>query len=110
MPDLTVRLNALVHSLNENHAIDVSVIDVRQQTVVTDYMIICTGRSSRQVRAIADLVMTDMKALGHPPIGHHGLVEGEWALIDFADFVVHVMQPAVRDFYNLEELWQAHAA
>ena len=50
--------------------------------------------------------MLDMKHQGLPVIGHHGIQEGEWALLDFADFVVHVMQPATRDFYNLEGLWQ----
>ncbi len=106
MPDLTARLDALVHSLDENHAIDITVIDVRHLTTVTDYMIICSGRSSRQVRAIAQNVMAEMKAAGLPPIGNHGLDEGEWALVDFADFVVHVMQPATRAFYNIEGLWQ----
>ena len=106
MPDLTAQLDALVHSLDENHAIDITVIDVRHLTTVTDYMIICSGRSSRQVRAIAQHVMAEMKAAGLAPIGHHGLDEGEWALVDFADFVVHVMQPATRAFYNIEGLWQ----
>ena len=106
MSDLKTRLDALVHSLDDNHAIDITVIDVSKQTAVTDYMIICSGRSSRQVRAIAQHVMTDMKALGQPPIGYHGLDDGEWALVDFADFVVHVMQPATRAFYNIEGLWQ----
>lgn len=109
MSDLTAKLDALVHSLDDNHAIDITVIDVRSQTSVTDYMIVCSGRSSRQVRAIAQHVMTDMKALGLAPIGNHGLDEGEWALVDFADFVVHVMQPSIREFYNIEGLWQEHA-
>jgi ribosome-associated protein len=110
MADINVKLDTLVRALDENHALDITVIDVRQQTSVTDYMIICSGRSSRQVRAIAELVMADMKKEGIVAIGHHGTNEGEWALIDFADFVVHIMQPATRDFYNLEGLWQADNA
>lgn len=100
------QLNILLEALDENHAIDIKVIDVREQTSITDYMIICSGRSSRQVRAVAENVMLTMKHKGLPAIGAHGTEEGEWALIDFADFVVHIMQPATRDFYNLEGLWE----
>jgi len=103
------QLDTLLQSLNTNHAIDITVIDVRQQTQITDYMIICSGRSSRQVHSIAENVMLDMKHAGLAVIGHHGIQEGEWALLDFADFVVHIMQPATRDFYNLEALWQETA-
>lgn len=100
------QLNVLLHALDENHAIDITVIDVKDHTSITDYMIICSGRSSRQVRAIAENVMLAMKQQGLPAIGAHGIDEGDWALIDFADFVVHIMQPATRDFYNLEGLWE----
>jgi ribosome-associated protein len=106
MSEHNAQLLTLLQSLNDNHAIDITVIDVRQQTSITDYMIICSGRSSRQVHSIAENVMLEMKHKGIPAIGHHGIQEGEWALLDFSDFVVHVMQPATRDFYNLEGLWQ----
>ena len=108
MPDLTLLLDTLLHSLDENHAMDVTVIDVRKQTTITDYMIVCSGQSSRQVRAIAQHIMTEMKQAGLPAISNHGLNEGEWVLVDFADFVVHVMQPATRAFYNIEEFWQTN--
>lgn len=100
------RLQQLLHLLDEGHALDIVVIDVRSQTSITDYMIVCTAKSSRQVRAIAENIMQEMKRQGLPALSQHGLEEGEWALIDFADFVVHIMQPATRDFYNLEGLWQ----
>lgn len=103
-------LQQLLHILDEGHAIDITVIDVRQQTSVTDYMIICSAKSSRQVRAIAENLVQQMKHQGLPALSQHGIEEGEWALVDFADFVVHIMQPATRDFYNLEELWQPHNA
>jgi ribosome-associated protein len=106
MSELNVNLETLLAIIDANHAVDVVVIDVKDQTSITDYMIVCSGRSSRQVRAIAENLMTEMKQRGLSALGYHGLDEGEWALIDFADFVVHVMQPTTRDFYNLEDLWQ----
>ena len=100
------RLDILLKSLDDNQAIDIRVIDVKKQTSVTDYMVVCSGRSSRHISAIAEYLITDMKKSGFPAITKHGLAEGEWALIDFGEFVVHIMQPQSRDFYNLEDLWQ----
>lgn len=110
MTEQNIFLQQLLHILDEGHATGITVIDVRQQTSVTDYMIICSAKSSRQVRAIAENVVQHMKHQGLLALSQHGIAEGEWALIDFADFVVHIMQPATRDFYNLEELWQSHPA
>ena len=73
--------------------------------VVTDYFVICTGRNDRQVRTIAEEVEARMKHAGLPAIGVEGADEGKWVLIDFVDVVVHVFQPAERDFYRLEKLW-----
>ena len=101
-----LRLETLLKSLEDNQAIDIEVINVREQTSVTDFMIVCTGRASRHLRALAEHVMTDMKQAGCPAISRHGLDDGEWALIDFGEFVVHIMQASSRDFYNLEGLWQ----
>ena len=99
-------LNQLMQSLDDMQAIDVLVIDVRDQTTVTDYMVICNGRSSRHVKAIAETVRDQMKDAGLPALGQTGLEGGEWALVDFGDFVLHVMQADSRSFYNLEGLWQ----
>ncbi len=106
MHDKNPRLKQLLHSLEDNHAIDIKVIDVSAHTTVTDYMVICSGRSSRQVKSIAEHLMESMKKAGLPALGHSGLESGDWALVDFGDFVVHVMQPEARSFYNLEGLWQ----
>ncbi len=99
-------LKQLLKFLDEIQAIDTVVIDVSKQTTVTDYMIICSGRSSRHVKAIAEQVLEKMKAAGLPALSQNGLEVGEWALIDFGYFVLHVMQPDSRIFYNLEGLWQ----
>jgi ribosome-associated protein len=108
MPAKNPLLETLLRALDDMQAIDVKVIDVREQTTVTDYMIVCSGRSSRHVKAIAEQLLEQMKAAGLPALGKNGLDSGDWALIDFADFVVHVMQPDSREFYNLEGLWQDH--
>lgn len=98
-------LSTILKSLDDIHALDVKVLDVHEQTTVTDYMIIASGRSSRHVKSIAVKVMEDMKLAGLPPLHSTGLEQGDWALIDLGDFVLHIMQPESRVFYNLEELW-----
>ncbi len=101
-------LKELMAYLEDIKAIDIVVIDVSKQTSVTDYMVICSGTSSRHVKAIAESMLERMKKAGIPSLGQHGLDNGEWALIDFGDAVLHVMQPNNRIFYDLEGLWQAH--
>ncbi len=80
-------------------------LDVRHLTSVTDLMVIATGRSNRHVRAVAETLLEQSKARGLTPLGVEGLDGGEWVLIDLADIVVHVMLPKVREFYDLEKLW-----
>ena len=106
MPDKNPLLKTLLQCLEDIQAIDVTPIDVSQHTTITDFMIVCTGRSSRHVKAIAEHVMEHMKIAGLPSLGNSGLAGSDWALVDFGDFVVHVMQPETRVFYNLEGLWQ----
>jgi ribosome-associated protein len=92
-------------ALDDLKATDVSVLDVRHLTTVTDTMIVASGRSERHVRAIADEVVVQCKKEGYRPIGVEGKNVGEWVLVDLGDVVVHVMQPRAREFYNLEKLW-----
>ena len=106
MPKNQTGLETLLKALDDMQAIDIKVIDVKGQTAITDYMIICSGRASRHVKAIADQVMLNMKAAGIPALNHNGLESSDWALLDFGDYIVHIMQPECRSFYNLEELWQ----
>lgn len=93
------------HALDEMKAINIIHLDVRQQTSITDDMYICSGRSSRHVIAIAEEVYQQLKKSGHGFLRLSGTEQGEWALIDCGDIIVHVMQPETRAFYNLEELW-----
>lgn len=106
MPDQNQILTKLLELLDENQAIDVRAIDVRQQTSITDYMLIASGRSSRQVKAIAQIIMEKMKATGFPSTNCSGLESGDWVLVDFGDCILHVMQPESRQYYNLEGLWE----
>jgi ribosome-associated protein len=95
-----------VDALEDMKAKDITVIDVRGKTSVTDYMVIASGTSSRHVKSLADNVLEKMKEKGVRPLGSEGLEGGEWALLDLGDVVVHAMQVATRQFYDLERLWQ----
>jgi len=100
------QLKALViEALEDVKGIDIRVLDVRDMTSITDLMIIATGNTNRQVKALIDSVIDMCKQHGIKPIGVEGTEVGEWALLDLGDIVVHVMQPAIRDFYNIEKLW-----
>ncbi len=97
--------NAVVTALEDKKARDITVLDVRKLTALFDYAIIATGDSSRQTKALARHVQDSAKQIGGSVYGSEGEETGEWVLVDLGDIVVHVMQPAVREYYNLEELW-----
>ena len=96
-----------VDALEDLKAVDILVLDVRELSNFTDYMIIASGRSARQVAALAENVVVKAKQAGEPPLGVEGMRGGEWVLVDLGDVVVHVMQPDVREFYQLEKLWSS---
>lgn len=92
-------------SLEDMKAHEMRTLDVRRLTSVTDYLVIVSGTSDRHVRSLASRLVENAKAAGQVPIGVEGLESAEWVLVDLADVVVHVMQPKVREFYKLEDLW-----
>jgi len=95
----------VVDALEDIKGGDIRVLDVRDKTSITDVMVIATGNSNRQVKALVDSVIEKSKKAGVGVLGVEGAEAGEWALVDLGDVVVHVMQPSIRDFYNLEKLW-----
>ena len=94
-----------VAALEDIKARDIAVFDVRHQTSLYDSLIIASADSNRQVKALANHVREKVKEAGGEILGVEGEDAGEWVLVDAGDIVVHVMQPAVREYYNLEELW-----
>lgn len=98
---------AIVDALEDVKATDISVLDVSQLTAMASYMIIASGSSNRQTRALSDNVQKKLKEKGATIYGVEGEQEGEWVLVDMGDIIVHIMLPATRDYYNLEQLWGA---
>ena len=95
-----------VAALEDIKAKDIEVINTAKVSAMFDRVIIATGDSNRQVKALARSVHDKVKEAGGTVIGVEGEDAGEWVLVDLGDIVVHVMQPAVRAYYNLEELWK----
>ena len=89
----------------DKQARDVAILDVHGLLVITDYFVLATGTSDRQVRTIVDAVEAALRSRGRRPVRREGETENRWVLLDYADFVVHVFAPEERDFYDLERLW-----
>ncbi len=106
-PELTSEaiLASVLESLNDNKAEEIVQIDLRGKTAMGDYMVICSGRSSRQVAALAEKVTEDLKADFGILSKMEGKETGDWVLIDTGDVIVHVFRPEVREFYQLEKMW-----
>jgi ribosome-associated protein len=98
-------LQSASESAEEKKAGNVAVLDLRGLASFTDYFIICHGQSERQVKAIADNVMDQLRDEKLRPLSVEGYRLAEWILIDYADFVVHVFSESRREFYGLERLW-----
>ncbi len=94
-------------ALEAMKAVNIKKLDVRGLTDIADTMMIASGNSDRHVRSIAERVVEEAKAAGYRPLGVEGARDGEWVLVDLQDILVHVMLPRVREFYGLEQLWDA---
>ena len=99
-----------LEALEDLKAVNIKVLDVRGLTDVADTMIVASGTSDRHVRAIAENVVVKAKAAGQRSLGTEGRQDAEWVLIDLQDVLVHVMLPRIREFYALEQLWEAPQA
>jgi ribosome-associated protein len=96
----------VIDALEDIKARDIQLVNVMKITSVFDYIAIASGDSTRQTKALANNVIEKVKEAGYDIIGSEGEGTGEWVLVDCGDIVVHIMQPAVREYYKLEELWQ----
>jgi ribosome-associated protein len=99
------RKKLVIAALEDIKAHDIVAIDVRKVTAIFDWIIVASADSARQTKALARHVRDSLKEAGSQIVGTEGEESGEWILVDAGDVVAHVMQPAVRQFYNLEELW-----
>lgn len=96
---------AIVAALEDIKADDLLVVDTSKLSPLFERMVIASAQSTRQTKALADNVEKKLKELGASPLGMEGHGSGEWILVDCGEVLVHIMQPAVRAYYNLEELW-----
>lgn len=104
-PSSDKSLAAILETLDDMKADDVVQIDLRGKSAMGDYMIVCSGRSSRQVGAIAEKISDDLKTQFGILSKMEGRETGDWILIDTGDVIVHVFRPEVRDFYQIEKMW-----
>ena len=98
-----------VEAVQEKKAQDVILLELTEAAVFTDYFLICSGASSRQVQAISDEVDRRLRLAGLQPAHVEGYNHAEWILMDYVDFVVHIFTEQAREFYDLERLWRTSA-
>lgn len=103
------RLNLVLDALDRLKAKQVTTLDVTSLTQVTDWMVIASGTSSRHLKALAEQVVEQAKASGERPLSVEGEQGGEWVLVDLGDVLVHLMLPHIREYYDLERLWNPAA-
>ncbi len=89
----------------EKKAFDITILELKRVSSLTDYFLICSGRSDRQVQAIAQFIEEKMKERGVRPLGVEGMQEGRWVLMDYEDVVIHIFYEPIRLYYDLEGLW-----
>src|SRR3954462_11029831 len=104
--DFDDRIRRAIHAAAEKKAINPTVLDLRSIASFTDYFLIFTGANRRQVQAISDEIVEQLKRHGSPASRVEGYQNAEWILVDFGDFLVHVFDDKARHFYDLERLWR----
>ena len=101
----TREVSTAVSAALDKKALDVVVLDLRQTPAFTDFFVLCSGQTTRQVKAIADAVEETLRGAKVRPAHVEGYDRAEWVLMDFFTFIVHVFTPQTRSFYSLERLW-----
>jgi ribosome-associated protein len=100
-------LETVLASLDDSKAENIVPIDIQGKSSLADHMVIASGRSHRHVSAVADHLLKALKDAGQGSARVEGLTSADWVLIDAGDVIVHVFRPEIREFYNLEKMWQA---
>ena len=103
--ELDLSLAPYVRAAQGRKVKNLVLLDVRGLSSIADFFIICSGRSNRQVSAIADFIQMDLKGKGIRPLSVEGKKEGHWVLLDYGHVILHVFYEPLRDFYDLESLW-----
>ncbi len=103
--DIRRKQRAVVEALEDVKGRDIVVFNVARLSAFFERVVIASGDSNRQVKALADSVQDKLRVMGARVVGVEGQATGDWVLVDLGDIVVHVMHPAVRSYYNLEEIW-----
>jgi ribosome-associated protein len=103
--EIAGRVRLAVSAADDRKAVDLKVLDLAEVSDFTDYFLICSGASDRQVQAIADAVDATLRAQKVRPLHAEGYNTGHWVLLDYGDFIVHVFDEETRGFYGLERLW-----
>ena len=104
-PDANETLRIVLARLDDMKAEDTATIDLRDESSITDYMVVTSGRSNRHVGSVAERVIEDLREAGLAGVRTEGMPHCDWVLIDAGDVIVHVFRPEVRAFYNLEKMW-----
>ena len=102
MKDMVTKIAEILY---DKKAQNIVALDVKELTVITDCMLIATGRSTIQVRTLADEVEERMTEMGYEPIRKEGMQEGRWVVLDYGEVLVHIFHMEERDFYRLDKLW-----
>lgn len=105
VPDLPEPLPHLISAMEDKKALDVVVLDLRGSGAFTDYFVVGSGRSSRQVKAIVDAIGERLRAIDTRPTHIEGYANAEWVLMDYFDVIVHIFTSETRELYDLERLW-----
>jgi ribosome-associated protein len=105
MLNIEEKTQAVVSALEDIKALDIEVIDTSKLSPLFERMVVASAQSTRQTKALASSVIVKLKELGETVHSTEGEDSGEWVLVDLGEVIVHIMQPAVRAYYNLEELW-----
>ncbi|WP_410004225.1 ribosome silencing factor [Bartonella sp. HY328] len=104
LPEL--QLEFIIECLEDAKAEDIIQIDIRGKSALGDFMVIASGRSSRHVASAGDQILRKLREEGVRNVKVEGLPDGDWVLIDTGDVIIHLFRPEVREFYNLEKMWQ----